>query len=88
MPSRLDGFLCVGAESAACGAPAIVTREIGLAEIIPENDRAKWLFAPMNVDELAERIQAYHDNRWKQRFTVSLEINAMWRGFLDSLEAE
>ena len=86
MPSRLEGFCCVCAESQACGAPAMFCENTALAELVPDAEKDKWIFPPMDARALAERILAYCANRWTQHFTADLEIRALWKAFLDNFD--
>ena len=85
LPSRLEGFLCVCAESWACGTPAIFCDNIGLAELVPPEERNCWMFKPTNAEDLANKVMAYRQNSWSQHFTKGLEIDHVWNAFLDVL---
>jgi glycosyltransferase involved in cell wall biosynthesis len=85
LPSRLEGFVCVCVESWACGTPSIICNNISLSELIAQSDYKKWLFKPMDAEDLAAKILAYKENKWKQHFTKNLEINTIWRTFLDDV---
>ena len=86
MPSRVEGFLCVCAESQACGTPSMFCRTIAFAELVPEDEKIRWCFEPMDAEDLSEKILAYRRNKWEQHFSRDLEIHGIWREFLDSLE--
>lgn len=86
LPSRLEGFLCVCVESWACGTPAIFCSGISLTELLSEKDKDKWLFKPMDSEELADKIVKYKECRYVQSFTENLNIDKIWRDFLDELE--
>ena len=83
LPSRLEGFLCVCAESWACGTPAIFCENIGLSELVPDEQKYKWLFKPRDAEGLAVKIAAYCNATWVQEFACDLEINGIWKTFLD-----
>ena len=85
MPSRLEGFLCVCVESWACGTPSIFCHGTALPELLPRDDWKHWLFKPRDVDDLVCRIVEYYKNRRKQRFLKNLEINSIWKEFLNDL---
>ena len=85
LPSRLEGFVCVCVESWACGTPAIFCSGISLTELLPDHKNGKWTFKPMDFEDLAAKILAYKENKWKQEFNATLEINAIWRAFLDDV---
>jgi glycosyltransferase involved in cell wall biosynthesis len=86
LPSRLEGFVCVCVESWACGTPTIFCKNISLSELVSQSDYEKWLFKPMEEADLAAKILAYKENKWEQNFNVDLEINTIWRTFLDDLK--
>ena len=86
LPSRLEGFVCVCVESWACGTPTIFSRTISLSELVSVEEQDKWLFSPTDAHDLASKILAYRDNRWQQHFTKDLEINSVWRHFLDGVD--
>ena len=85
MPSRLEGFLCVCVESWACGTPAMFCEGTALPELVPEEEKGKWLFKPMDAQDLATKILAYRACPTEQHFTRSLEIGHIWREFLDTI---
>jgi glycosyltransferase involved in cell wall biosynthesis len=87
LPSRLEGFVCVCVEGWACGVPVICSQNISFTELIPESDKEKFLFKSLDYEGLAEKIYGFYKNRWKQRFTKNLEINNIWKNFLDELES-
>lgn len=86
LPSRLEGFVCVCVECAACGTPAIFSSSISLSELISEEEVKYWLFRPCDVQDLVEKVLAYKRGRWAQHFTRSLEINKIWGEFLDVIQ--
>lgn len=85
LPSRLEGFVCVCVESWACGTPTIFCENISLSELVPFEERSKWLFRPQDAQDLASKIQAFRTNKWHQNFNEELEIKAVWKKFLDNL---
>jgi glycosyltransferase involved in cell wall biosynthesis len=85
LPSRLEGFGCVYAESLACGTPFICCKNVGIAEIVPTSDRDRWLVNPLDDEDLSVKILAYYKNRWLQSLSVDLDIDYLWSSFLDNL---
>lgn len=85
MPSRLEGFLCVCVESWACGTPALFCDGTALPELVPEEEKERWLFKPMDAQDLADKIMVYRSHPADQHFTRSLEIGRIWREFLDAI---
>ena len=86
VPSRIEGFCCAYVESVACGVPIMGCRGISIEEVIPESDKAKWLITPRNEVELAEKIVAFYTHRMPFAFNRTLDIDSLWREFLDSIE--
>lgn len=85
LPSWQEGFCCALVEAVGCGTPAIATDAISFKEVIPEEDWDKWLIKPMDHVELAEKIIDYHDREYKFRFNRSMDINILWKGFIDEI---
>lgn len=85
LPSAFEGFGCVYTEAHACGAPFIACRGQGTDDIIPAEDRGKWLCEPRNPADLADRIAGYREHRWEQRLTENQDIDFLVRRFLDQL---
>lgn len=84
LPSTFETFACVYLEAYACGVPFICCAGQGNAESIPVEDYAKWIVEPDNVDQLAERIEAFYINRYSQRLTHEYNIDVLVGEFLDS----
>lgn len=85
LPSWQEGFCCVLVEAAGCGTPSMATDAISFREVIPEEDWNKWLIKPKDHIALAEKIVDYHAKRYKFRFNRSMDINDLWREFLDEI---
>lgn len=85
LPSRLEGFVCVCIESLACGTPTMFCETISLSELLPASEKALWCFRPLDADDLANKVRSYYRNRSKQTLEKSLEINAIWKDFLDGI---
>lgn len=81
LPSRIEGFGCVYAESLACGTPFICCRDAGIAELVSD----EWKIAPLDATELADKILAYGNTRQEQHLKRDLEINGIWREFMDEI---
>ena len=84
LPSRLEGFGCVYAESWACGTPFICCKGTGIAEVVPHEETKRWVMAPQASDELSEMIYAYYKSRWTQNLRTRLDIDLVWQSFFSS----
>lgn len=83
LPSIFEGFGCVYTEAHACGVPFICCEHQGAAECIAEADRDKWLVEPRNAKQLAERIERYYNERYKQVLCKEYDIDKLIIGYLD-----
>jgi len=86
LPSFFEGFGCVYTEAWCCGTPFIACEGQGIEDVVPPEDRAKWLCRPRDPDDLAAKIAAYAENRWEQRLSEDCDIDVLVAGFLDRLE--
>ena len=75
LPSAFEGFGCVYTEAHSCGVPFIACKGQGIDEIIPEEDKSKWLANVHDPEDLAARIKGYMENRWEQRLTENQDID-------------
>ena len=85
LPTWREGFCCVLVEAAGCGTPAMATDAISFKEVIPETDWDKWLIKPMDHIALAQKIIDYHDKKYEFRFNRSMDIDGLWKEFLDTI---
>ncbi|MEM5563991.1 glycosyltransferase [Psychroserpens sp. AS72] len=86
MPSYYEAFGCVYTEAYACGVPFVAVKDQGIAELIPEVDKDKWLIKPKSVSDLVTCIDAYYKNRTSQQLVKSIEINALISDYLRFLK--
>ena len=86
LPSRLEGFVCVCVESWACATPVIFCDNISLSELVPIEERSNCLFKPLDAQDLASKIEMHYRARWTQKFTCDLEINGIWKCFLNEIQ--
>ena len=86
LPSVFEGFGCVYTEAHACGIPFMGVYDQGAAEIIPIEDRKKWLIQPHDYIRLGEIIEQYYKKREKQTLSHSIDINELVKSFLDHLK--
>ena len=85
LPTWQEGFCCTLVEAVGCGVPAMATKAVSFAEVIPEEDREKWLVEPRNDEELAKKIERFYRNRETFKFNRSMDINDLWKDFLDEI---
>lgn len=86
LPSVFEGFGCVYTEAHACGIPFMGVYNQGAAELIPMEDREKWLIQPHDYIRLGEIIEQYYKKREQQTLSCSIDINELVKDFLDYLE--
>ena len=85
LPSYFEGFGCVYTEAWACGVPFIACEGSGVADLIAAEDRNKWLCKPHDAEDLAKKIGAYIENRWVQKLTGPVDIDALVVKFCENL---
>lgn len=83
MPSRVEGFNSAAIEAWACGTPCVASETSSFREVLPAEDCDDWLFRPCDPASLAERIVDFHRRRPAQRLARDLNIDAIWRTFLN-----
>lgn len=88
MPSVNEGFCCVNAEANYCGVPAIACKGLPFEELLDETDKERWLAAPHNVQDFAERIYSFYEHRWNQKLMVDLDSNLLIGKFLSWIDAK
>ena len=86
LPSFFEGFGCVYTEAWCCGTPFIACEGQGIEDVIPVEDRGKWLCRSRDAGDLAAKIRAFAENRWEQRLTEECDVNSLVGDFLDRLE--
>ena len=59
LPSTFEGFGCVYTEAHSCGVPFIACEGQGTDDIIPIEDRGKWLCKQNDPEDLARKIGDY-----------------------------
>ena len=57
LPSTFEGFGCVYTEAHSCGVPFIACSGQGTDDLIPEEDRDKWLCQQGDPEDLARKIE-------------------------------
>lgn len=86
LPSYFEGFGCVLTEAWASGVPFITCEGQGMDDFIAKEDRATWLFPPMNSRLLAEKITNYIEKRPVQELVDEIEIDRIMARYLDYVE--
>lgn len=75
LPTWQEGFCCTLIEAAGCGTPVMSCRGVSIEEVIPDEDKDKWLISPCDATGLAEKIVNYYQNRFEFKFNQSLDID-------------
>lgn len=80
LPSTFEGFGCVYTEAHSCGVPFIACEGQGIDDIIPVEDRDKWLCKQRDPEDLAKKIGDYisrveRGERVEQRLTEDQDID-------------
>ena len=84
LPSYWEAFGCVYTEAFACGVPFIGVKGQGIEEIIPKEDRNKWLIDKGDALGLAELIRKNMDCcEKKQCLSVPYKIDDLILPFLE-----
>ncbi len=85
LPSYFEGFGCVYAEAWACGVPFIACEGQGIADLIPEVDRVKWLVQPNDAGSLARAIDNFLLYHPKQYLSGEIAIKPLIEEFVCNL---
>ncbi len=81
LPSWYEAFGCVYTESYACGVPFMAVEGQGISELIPEEDKPKWLIRKGDSSQLAKMITDYVTNRYFQKLNINPEITSLIHDF-------
>ncbi|MDR1544249.1 MAG: glycosyltransferase family 4 protein [Prevotellaceae bacterium] len=82
LPSYFEGFGCVYTEAYACGVPFIAVKGQGIAEMIREEDKDKWLIAKGDYKQLGKLINDYKEKHYKQILQKTYSIDNLVRNYL------
>lgn len=82
LPSYWDTLGCVYLEAYACGVPFMAAEGTGIKELIPVDERHKWIAPKSDPEQLAKMIYDYIENRYPQTLTQSININDLVSNFL------
>jgi glycosyltransferase involved in cell wall biosynthesis len=82
LPSWYEAFGCVYSEAFVCGVPFLAVEDQGISELIPDEDKPRWLIKKGDSNRLADLILDFRNNRYVQRLNVKLEINSLIQAFL------
>ncbi|MCF0193819.1 MAG: glycosyltransferase family 4 protein [Bacteroidaceae bacterium] len=94
LPSYWDSFGCVYTEAYACGVPFMTAQGTGITELIPADDRDKWVIAPHDYMALARNIRRVLDDPRNlpveqiQPLTSSIDIQSLVNDFLNFIESK
>ena len=88
LPSYYEAFGCVYAEAYACGIPFMGIKGQGIAELLPDEDKHKWLVEKGDDRQLALNINEYIKKRWDQKLECPIDINGLVKRFLKYLDSE
>jgi glycosyltransferase involved in cell wall biosynthesis len=81
LPSRLDSFGLIVAESLASGVPVILSDAVGARDLIDEG-RSGWLFPSGDADALRQRMQqVVDDRRSREQWRAAARESAMRAGW-------
>lgn len=85
LPSEFEGLGCVYLESYACGTPFVGVKDQGIDDLIPTEDKEKWLISKINAEELANKIEQIMVNNYIQHISVDIDINHIIKDYLASI---
>lgn len=85
LPSWYEAFGCVYVEAFVSGVPFIAVEDQGISELIPEEDKSRWLIKKGDSGRLAELISDFKTNRYSQRLNLNPEIKHLVQNFLHKL---
>lgn len=85
LPSYFEGFGCVFTEAHSSGVPFITCEGQGADDIIPIEDKHKWLCEQRNPEDLAKKINMYMDNRYEQRLCEDQNIDILVKKFINKI---
>lgn len=83
LPSFFEAFGCVYLEAFASGVPFICCKGQGCAEMISLQDADKWLVEPQNPEDLANKMDAFRRNRYRQELAIEWDIDRLVGKFLE-----
>ena len=86
LPSKFEGFGCVFTEAWACGVPFITCEGQGIEDLIPNEERSKWLCRPRDPEDLANKISNYMSHRWEQKLSGPIGINDLVSEFVRKIQ--
>jgi glycosyltransferase involved in cell wall biosynthesis len=86
LPSYFEGFGCVFTEAWACGVPFITCEGQGMDDLIPNEERSKWLCKPRDPEDLANKIGNYMNHRWDQKLSGAVGINELVVEFVRKIQ--
>lgn len=85
LPSYFEGFGCVYLEAWACGTPFIACKGQGIEDVLPDEEKAKWLCNPHDAYDLARKIYEYYMNRPQQILRKPVWIDVLVSEFVSQI---
>ena len=86
LPSKFEGFGCVFTEAWACGVPFITCEGQGIEDLIPNEERCKWLCRTRDPEDLANKISNYMSHRWEHKLSGPIGINDLVSEFVRKIQ--
>lgn len=87
LPSYWEAFGCVYTEAYSCGIPFVGVKGQGISELIPEDEKDKWLIDKGDFTALASIIERVMTNKDEtQKLISSVDINVLIKQYLTNLE--
>jgi glycosyltransferase involved in cell wall biosynthesis len=87
LPSYYEAFGCVYTEAYACGVPFMAVKDQGIAELIAEAEKDRWLIDKGSYSQLAQKIAMFHTYRYEQKLKYNHEIEVLIATFLKMLKS-
>lgn len=83
LPSYWEAFGCVYTEAYACGVPFIGVKGQGISEIIPDNEKDRWLIGKGDDKGLARLISEFMCSPCPQRLNNAYKIDNLVGRYVD-----
>lgn len=85
LPSVFEGFGCTFTEAYACGVPFMSCRYQGIEDLLPEEEKSKWLINGKDWKQLSHLIFNYWKNKYKQNLIKPYDIDTLINLFLEEI---
>lgn len=83
LPSFYEAFGCVYVEAFSCAVPFIGVKGQGISELIPEKEKSRWLIEKRDFTGLANMIESYRYNNYKQNLLIDIDIRVLIKEFIE-----